>query len=58
MVKINSSKIVHNVSIGGLWGVGKKEMCHRPHGVLITITLKGEPTKMVIVHEKDPTTPP
>ena len=38
--------------------VGKKETCHRPHGVLITITLEGEPKRMVIVHEKDPTTPP
>ena len=39
-------------------GGPKKETCHRPHGVLITIALEGEPKKMVIVHEKDPTTPP
>ena len=41
----------------GKWGVGKKEMCHRPHGVLITITKHGEQKKLVIGHEKPPTTP-
>ena len=44
-------------SMGGKWGVGKKEMCHRPHGVLITITKHGEQKKLVIGHEKPPTTP-
>ena len=43
--------------MGGKWGVGKKEMCHRPHGVLITITKHGEQKKLVIGHEKPPTTP-
>ena len=48
---------VQFVSMGGKWGVGKKEMCHRPHGVLITITKHGEQKKLVIGHEKPPTTP-
>ena len=43
--------------MGLYWGVEKKETCHRPHGVLITITKHGEQTKLVIGHEKDPTTP-
>ena len=38
-------------------GGQKKETCHRPHGVLITKTKEGEPKKVVIVHEKPPTTP-
>ena len=42
-------KDVALISMGGKWGVGKKETCHRPHGVLITIALEGEPKKMVIV---------
>ena len=46
-----------DISMGGKWGVGKKEMCHRPHGVLITITKNGEQKKLVIGHEKPPTTP-
>ena len=45
------------ISMGGKWGVGKKEMCHHSHGVLITITKHGEQKKLVIGHEKDPTTP-
>ena len=36
--------------------VGKKETCHRPHGVLITITKNGEQKKSVIGHEKPPIT--
>ena len=50
-------RIDDDVSMGGKWGVGKKEMCHRPHGVLITITKHGEQKKLVIGHEKPPTTP-
>ena len=42
--------------MGGKWGVGKKETCHRPHGVLITITKNGEQKKSVIGHEKPPIT--
>ena len=57
---IHIEKVGQNVtgdSMGGKWGVGKKEMCHRPHGVLITITKHGEQKKLVIGHEKPPTTP-
>ena len=54
---LHNRKYSHNNSMGGKWGVGKKEMCHRPHGVLITITKHGEQKKLVIGHEKPPTTP-
>ena len=50
-------ELLTKISMGGKWGVGKKEMCHRPHGVLITITKHGEQKKLVIGHEKPPTTP-